>query len=196
MSYYVRHSHCHDLLMENAKKLSLIECGGIVELHKQGLSLRPTVKVGSSKTVILNFLKYPEGYGTKKSSGRPKKISLALSRRIRFAVLQDTGRSSSQIKAVTGADCGPLTIRQHLREKGFKSKKRLQRPHLIQRHKIARFDFAREHQTWDTERWKKFYSLMRKNLTLMVLIASNVTGMTRRSHLRCFLRGTVEGAPS
>ncbi|CAB1425483.1 unnamed protein product [Pleuronectes platessa] len=27
----------------------------------------------------------------------------------------------------------------------------------------------------------------------MVLMASNVTGMTRRCHLRCFLRGTVEG---
>uniref|UniRef100_A0A3Q0QWK0 Tc1-like transposase DDE domain-containing protein n=1 Tax=Amphilophus citrinellus TaxID=61819 RepID=A0A3Q0QWK0_AMPCI len=34
---------------------------------------------------------------------------------------------------------------------------------------------------------------MRKNLTLMVLMASNVTGMTRRSHLRCFLHGTVGG---
>uniref|UniRef100_A0A3B3TRG6 Uncharacterized protein n=1 Tax=Poecilia latipinna TaxID=48699 RepID=A0A3B3TRG6_9TELE len=30
---------------------------------------------------------------------------------------------------------------------------------------------------------------MSKNVTLMVLMASNVTGMTRRSHLRCFLHG-------
>uniref|UniRef100_A0A673AR33 Tc1-like transposase DDE domain-containing protein n=1 Tax=Sphaeramia orbicularis TaxID=375764 RepID=A0A673AR33_9TELE len=34
---------------------------------------------------------------------------------------------------------------------------------------------------------------MRKNLTLTVQMASSVTGMTRRSHLRCFLPGTVEG---
>lgn len=33
-----------------------------------------------------------------------------------------------------------------------------------------------------------------KNVTLMVLMGSNVTGMTRRSHLRCFLRATVKGA--
>ena len=38
MSFSVRHSHCHDLLMAKAKKLSLVERGHIVELHKQGLS--------------------------------------------------------------------------------------------------------------------------------------------------------------
>uniref|UniRef100_A0A3P9NPJ3 Transposase Tc1-like domain-containing protein n=1 Tax=Poecilia reticulata TaxID=8081 RepID=A0A3P9NPJ3_POERE len=108
-----------------------------------------------SFTVILHFLNDPEGYGTKKSSGRPKKISPALRSRIRLAVRQDTGRSSTQIKAITAVDCSPITIRRHLREKGFRNKKRLQRPRLLQRHKIARLDFVRVHHTWDIERWKK-----------------------------------------
>uniref|UniRef100_A0A096LXL6 Transposase IS30-like HTH domain-containing protein n=1 Tax=Poecilia formosa TaxID=48698 RepID=A0A096LXL6_POEFO len=123
-----------------AKKLTDFERGRIVELHKQGLSQRAiAAEVGHSKTVILHFLNDPEGYGTKKSSGRPKKISPALSCRICLAVRQDTGRSSTQIKAITGADCSPITIRQHLQEKGFRNK-RLQRPRLLQRHKIARLE--------------------------------------------------------
>ncbi|XP_054642105.1 zinc finger and SCAN domain-containing protein 2-like [Dunckerocampus dactyliophorus] len=123
-SFSVRHSHCHALLMAKAKKLSLFERSRIVELHKQGLSQRAiAAEVGRSKTVIQNFLKDPEHYGTKKSSGRPKKITPALSRRIRLAVHQDIGWSSSQIKALTGADCSAITIRRHLREKGLKNKK-------------------------------------------------------------------------
>uniref|UniRef100_A0A3B5KJ05 Transposase Tc1-like domain-containing protein n=1 Tax=Xiphophorus couchianus TaxID=32473 RepID=A0A3B5KJ05_9TELE len=84
--------------------------------------------------------------------GRPKTRWRDYVSRIRLAVRQDTGRSSTQIKAVTGADCSPITIRRHLREKGFRNKKRLQRPRLLQRHRIARLDFARVHQTWDIER--------------------------------------------
>uniref|UniRef100_A0A3Q0RXG1 Tc1-like transposase DDE domain-containing protein n=1 Tax=Amphilophus citrinellus TaxID=61819 RepID=A0A3Q0RXG1_AMPCI len=49
----------------------------------------------------------------------------------------------------------PITIRRHLRGKGFRNKKCLQRPRLLQRHKIAHLDFSRVHQTWDIVRWKK-----------------------------------------
>ena len=42
--------------MAKAKKLSLLERGRIVELHKQGLSQRAiAAEVGRSKTVILHF---------------------------------------------------------------------------------------------------------------------------------------------
>lgn len=52
----------------------------------------------------------------------------------------------TQIKAITGADCSPISTRQPLRVKGFKNKKHLQRPCLLERHTPDHLDFAREYQ--------------------------------------------------
>ena len=129
--------------MLKASKLSEFERGRIVELHKQGLSQRAiTAEVHRSKTVICNFPKDPENYGTAKSNDKPKKMSPALSIRIIRVVSQDRGRSSRQIKALTDADCSPITTRRHLRQEGMKNKKRLQGPRLLPRHKVARLEFA------------------------------------------------------
>lgn len=162
MSFSVRHSPCHDIPDE--KRLSVFERGRTVQRAI-------AAKVGCGRTVVVNFLKDPEGYGTKKSSSRPQKISPALSRRIRRAVHEDTGRSSTQIKPLTDADCSPNNHKTAFAR-------------LLPRHTLARLD-----QTLKGGR--KFYSLTRKKCNL-----SNITGVTRRSHWRCFLRGTAEEAPS
>lgn len=74
MQFSVRHSHCRDLLMT---KTFVFECGRIVQLHMQSLSQRTiTDEASKSKTVIVNFLKDPEGYGTKMSRGKPKQLRL------------------------------------------------------------------------------------------------------------------------
>ncbi len=65
--------------MAKAKRLSVFECGRIVEPHKQVRTQRTiAAEVGRSETVILHFLKDPESYGTKKSSVEPKNIYIKI----------------------------------------------------------------------------------------------------------------------
>lgn len=89
---------------------------------------------------------------------------MVLSRRILLVFCQDTGRSWTQIKVVTGADCIKGPFKGHISL------------------------FVWEHQTCEVKRWKKvlFYDGKKR-----VLRASDVTVLT--SHFRCCQHGAVKG---
>ena len=60
--------------MGKGTKLSELEKGEITDLKRVGKSQKEISKaIGRSKTVICNFLKSPNKYGTRKSTGRIKK---------------------------------------------------------------------------------------------------------------------------
>ena len=59
------------------------EKGEIIALKRVGKSQREISKtLGRSKTVICNYLKSPNKYGTRKPTGRPEKLSPQFKRRI------------------------------------------------------------------------------------------------------------------
>ena len=70
--------------MAKGTKLSEFENGEITALKRVGISLREISKaLGRSKTVIGNYLKSPNKYGTRKATGRPEKLSQQFRRRIK-----------------------------------------------------------------------------------------------------------------
>lgn len=121
----------------------------------------------------------------------PKKLRW----RIRRVVHEGTGRSSTQIKTLFDADCSPLTVRRHPQKEGLKELEAPSGGHLSSHATnlpVWTLQGNTKHGTLKSVR--KFYSLMRKNVTWTVLMVSSVTGMTRTSHCRRFLRGSGGGS--
>ena len=142
-------------IMGRASKFSPFEQGCMVELHQQGRSCRDiAAELGRSKTAVNNFLRCPEAYGTKKSTGRPKKLS----QRAKNAVLRSAWRSSRlsarQIAAKNGLNVSKDTISRCLKAEGFRRRKRLCRTRLLECHKVRRLEFARICFSWKDE-WSK-----------------------------------------
>ena len=92
-------------------------------------------------------------YGTRKSSGRPR----ALSVRDERALLRTASNSSltcRQIAAEAGVHTNVRNVQKLLKKSESLKRKKLQRrPPLTPQHKEARMTFARQRVTW-TEQWQ------------------------------------------
>lgn len=106
----------------------------------------------------------------------PQKFSPALSRMSWRPVREDPVQSLTQMRARTDDDFSPETIRWHLQKKALKNRKEVFRGHII-------------HTTNSVD-------LTRKKINLDGTDGFQCTGMTRISHGKCLLRGTMEEAPS
>ena len=91
--------------MKRGPPLSSSEKFIIKKLKRQNYTQKKIADIlQQPPSLICTFLKKPEQYGTRKSSGRPPKVSERLVRRIRR--LASTGKKTAkEIKAETNAPC-------------------------------------------------------------------------------------------
>ena len=83
--------------MAKETKLSEFEKAEITVLKSIGKSQRKILKVlGCSKTIICNYLKSPNKYGTKKLTGKSEKLSPQFKKRI-VRKVEDKTLSTSKI---------------------------------------------------------------------------------------------------
>ena len=87
--------------MAKGTKLSESEKDKITALKRVRKSLREISKaLGRGKTVICNYLKSSNKYGTRKPTGRQEKLSLHFKRRIVREVKKKTSSTSKILKSL------------------------------------------------------------------------------------------------
>lgn len=138
--------------MARGKKLTEKEIGKIEALHKRNISIKKIAEeLKRSRHVILNYLKNPNTYGKKHSSGRKRKLSKQDERRIARKASNST-KSLVQIKSELQLDVHKTTIWRSLKRNSFITYERMNKaPRLLQRHKDSRLEFARQNMDRD---WK------------------------------------------
>ena len=110
-------------------------------------------RIGRGRCVVQSFLRDPERYGTKKSTGRPSKISQTLLRRVLRA--GSTGDfSASKLQKRFNLPLSPRRVQQLLRDcQHLKFRKMKRAPALTANHKKRRQEWAKVHVTWPPEKW-------------------------------------------
>ena len=92
--------------MVKGTKLSELGKGKIAAQRRVRKSQREISKaLGHSKTIICNYLKSPNKYGTRKPTGKPEKLSSQFKSRIVFEIKKKTLSTSKILKSLVDAPC-------------------------------------------------------------------------------------------
>lgn len=152
--------------MGRAKSLSPGEKNITQRMKNRGFCISDISKnTGRSIKVILNFLKSPESYGTKKSHGRPPALTTRQKRAI-LRVASNSSLTARQIAARAGVVTNLKNVQRIIRAvPHIKRKKMKGMPPLSMAHKERRKEFAREHVQWKDE-WKEILFTDEKKFNL------------------------------
>lgn len=147
--------------MPRGQKLNDIEKGKILAYHDDGKSNRQiAASLGRSPTVVDNFLKNPDAYGTTKRPGRPSKLSERDTRRI-YRTASNSTKSCSEIKGELGLDVAAETVRRAIKKNPRLVRRRMKRaPMLKAVHRANRLQFARRNINSDWTRVGPFVGLL------------------------------------
>lgn len=145
------------------KELSIDMRKLILSLHKDGLGY---IKIASKTKISINTVakviqrwKKSGTVATKPKPGAPRKTTDRIDQRILNNIKRDRGASATKIAADVAQQFSvsvtPQTIRNRLRENGFKAKAARKKPFISKKNMQKRLKWAKEHSTWTLNDWKQ-----------------------------------------
>lgn len=139
--------------MGAGKSLSTFEKGEIIGLKANDWSVSAIARhIKRSRTVIANFIKNPEKYGTAKSPGRPQILTTREQRSI-LKLASNSEVSANKIKTTQNLPVSKDTILRVIHRCQHLARKKMNvAPRLTKEHKVKRLEFARINMKRD---WKR-----------------------------------------
>lgn len=132
----------------------------IARLFTEGVPQREICRrTGRSKTAVTRIIKAfrdDEGrLSDAKHSGRRRCTEQEDDMLIVAAAVADPFLNAREIREELGLDISCDTIRRRLKEAGLESRVAAQKPHVTERQRQQRLDFAREFQQWTVDDWSQ-----------------------------------------
>lgn len=134
----------------------------ILALHNESFTNREIAsRVKCDRRTVDRIIKRHlsgESLSPRPKSGRPSLTTPRDNSTMVRMVLRDRRISATSIQAEMshrGVDLSVRTVRRRLLNAGFRARKPVRKPFLTNRMKTARLNWAREHQSWTLNDWKK-----------------------------------------
>lgn len=132
----------------------------ILSALNSGRSYRQIAReIGISKTSVQRIANSHSGYTPRNTPGRPKGLSIQDRRRVVRLVTSGQADTAPEVAKTLSSEgvatVNPETVRRVLREEGFRAAPKTKKPLLLKRHQRARLEFAKRHQHWTTDDWRR-----------------------------------------
>jgi len=142
------------------KQISVEKRNSIIQKLQIGASSRKiSHQLRISHTTVNNIRKKYLPEQQKSRGGCPKKLSLNDERKIVRSITSGKADTAVELQKQLFRDTGntvhPETIRNVLKQQGLKSLVKPKKPLLTPKHKNQRLEFARRHQHWTIDDWKR-----------------------------------------
>jgi transposase len=142
------------------KAISVTTRNDILSLIDQGLSSRAISKRVSVSHMTVSRIRHEAAKSDKQANrGRPAKLSLQDKRKLAWLIT--SGEVGTAVKATkvllasTNVKASSQTVRRALRDAGLKARAKQKKPRLLPHHFRQRFEFAKRHESWTVEDWKR-----------------------------------------
>jgi transposase len=149
------------------KAISAAQHNSVVSLLNEGYSQHQIkAKTGLRKGTISRISKEVDGNKENNPGGRPSKLSARdkqlIFRQIKSGKLENAVEATQFINGIIPNPVTPQTVRNALKESRFYSATKKKTPLLKQAHPIWSLQFAKYHENWTVEDWKRIlYRQMR-----------------------------------